>query len=93
VLTDPAARPQTVFVPALRLQPGDVEAQLVLRQVDDQLVLPVYSSLERLLAGCGSQSAWVSIRADVLDQLLPQLGDPVVLLDVPLAPQDRETGL
>lgn len=88
-LTDVTSRPETVYLPSLRVADGDAEAQLVLRQVGDQLVLPAYSSLERLLSGCGADAAWVAVRVTVLDELLPGLGNPTVLLDVPLAQQDR----
>ena len=80
-LTEAAPAP-TVLVPSLRVQPGDDEARLVLRQVDpDTLVLPAYSSLDALVRCCGEDQAWVALPGEVADQVAAQAGARAVVLD------------
>jgi hypothetical protein len=78
-----------VYVPTLRVRAGDAEVQLVLRQVEDDLIVVLaYSSLPALVAGCGPHQPWATLRSEVLDALLPELGATAVLLDVPLPEAD-----
>lgn len=81
--------PVHVYVPTAPIAPGDAEVQLVLRQLDDDVLLLAYSSVEQLVAGCGPHQPWASLRSALVDELLPQLGATAVLLDVPLPEEDR----
>ena len=88
-----ADKPSLVYVPALRVSAGDDEVQLVLRRVEDDLVVVLaYSSLAALVDGCGPHQPWASMRSDVLEGLLDSLGATAVLLDVPLPESDRVPG-
>ena len=87
-LTD-AVPPEHVYVPTGPQFAGDTEVHLVLRQLDDELVLLTYSSVEELVAGCGPHQPWASLRSDLVGDLLPQMGATAVLLDVPLPEEDR----
>ena len=83
------APPATVLVPTLPVAAGDREVSVVLRQVEPGLVvLLAYSSLARLVAGCGPRQPWVSVRAEVVDELASSAGATAVLLDVALPEQD-----
>ena len=74
--------PLTVFVPSLRVAPGDEQASVVLRQVAaETLVLPAYTSLDALVRCCGEQQPWVALPADVADALAEQAGAEAVVLD------------
>lgn len=78
------ALPPTVFVPSERVRPGDTEASLVLRAVDDALLLLVYSSVGALVDALGPDQPWVALAADVADDLAVRLGVAAVLLDADL---------
>ena len=62
--------PPTVFVPSRRVSIGDGEVSLEFRQLaDGRTAMLAFSSLERLIVGCGRSQPWVSIRADRLPEL------------------------
>ena len=74
--------PETVWVPSARVQPGDEDVQLVLRQVaPDLVVLPAYSSLEELVRCCGDDQPWVALPGKVADAVTTQVGAQAVVLD------------
>lgn len=78
-----AAFPPTVFVPSARVRPGDAELSLELRTLaDGRTALLAYSTLDRLVDGCGPAQPWVSIRADRLGELREHFD--VVLVDAEL---------
>ncbi|HEX5495963.1 MAG TPA: SAV_915 family protein [Mycobacteriales bacterium] len=75
--------PPTVFVPSRRMSAGDREVSLELRSLaDGRTAMLAYSSLDRLVTGCGEAQPWVSIRADRLGELREHFD--LVLVDVDL---------
>lgn len=77
------AFPPTVFVPSARVRPGDAELSLELRTLaDGRTALLAYSTLDRLVDGCGPAQPWASIRADRLSELREHFD--VVLVDAEL---------
>lgn len=87
----PANLPPMVYVPSQRVVEGDAEAQLELRYlVDGRLAAPVYSTLERLVEGCGEDQPWVLLPVRILEQCREELGIEAVVLDATL-PLDVET--
>jgi hypothetical protein len=88
-MTEPLSLPATVFVPSERVRPGDTEANLVLRNVDDALVMLVYSSTGALVQALGADQPWVALPADVADDLAVKLGVAAILLDADLTGPDR----
>ncbi|HEY9472829.1 MAG TPA: SAV_915 family protein [Mycobacteriales bacterium] len=75
--------PPTVFVPSRRVSAGDGNVSLEFRQLaDGRTAMLAFSSLERLIAGCGRSQPWVSIRADRLPELREHFD--LVLVDTEL---------
>jgi hypothetical protein len=71
-----------VFSPCQAVSPGDCDVQLLLLQDSaEQLLLPAWSSLDRLVQACGDQQPWVSLRLGDLDDLRARTGAVAVLLD------------
>ena len=83
--------PATVFVPSERVRPGDTEASLVLRNIDDALLMLVYSSIGKLVGALGPDQPWVALPADVADDVAERLGVAAVVLDADLAPDSGES--
>ena len=82
--------PATVWVPSARVQAGDEDVQLVLRQVEDgPLVLPAYSSLHELVRCCGEDQPWVALPGEVAGAVSAEVGARGVVLD---AVFDEPTG-
>ncbi len=76
------AAPEVVYVPSRPVRPGDEEAQLELRRAEGGgVVLLAYSSPEVLVHALGPEQAWVALRAETVDGLVPGLGVTAVLLD------------
>lgn len=76
--------PPTVLLPSERVQEGDAEARIVLRQVGDELVVTAYSSLSTLVRCCGEEQPWVAMPAGDVELLKQSVGAIVVLLDLPV---------
>jgi hypothetical protein len=53
----------------------------VLRNVDDSLVMLVYSSMNALVHSLGPDRPWVALRADTADAIAEQLSVAAILLD------------
>jgi hypothetical protein len=71
-----------VFSPCQAVSPGDGEVHLLLLQDSaEQLLLPAWSSLDRLVQACGEQQPWVSLRLCDLDGVRVSTGAVAVLLD------------
>lgn len=80
-----------LFVPSGRASPHDQELQLELRHTtENALALVTYTSLERLVEGCGNQQAWISVPEAEVQQLAEQVGAQVILQDVPLPDDQRQ---
>ena len=77
--------PAQVYVPA-RLGGASGGPMLDVRELTGdsygRLVLPVYSSMERLIACCGSDQPWMLLPADRLPELARGGGFDVVVVDV-----------
>lgn len=85
---------ELVFVPTEPVQPGAGQAQLQLRQMEDgRKALLAYTSLALLVAGCGSQQAWIAAPIDELENLQLLTGFDVVALNVDLPGDMRVTGV
>lgn len=84
--------PTVLYLPTATPARGE-ELAFVLRDLEDgRRALLVYSSLERLVAGCGDEQPWISIRAEALPEF-ESLAEPDVLLwDAVLAPEIRQYG-
>ncbi len=81
-----------VFVASQRFRRGDPEATLELRHTEDgRLAVLAFSSLERLVEGCGEAQPWIAFPHEHLDELVRVSGADVVLWDVALAPEQRHS--
>ena len=83
--------PPTVFLPAVTSTPGPDGHQVVLRSIDDVLVVVAYSSLEALVRSCGEDQPWVAMRAEDVDDLREEWAAAAVLLDPVLTPDEPES--
>ncbi|WP_158885019.1 SAV_915 family protein [Amycolatopsis anabasis] len=84
--------PTVLYLPTAAPVTGD-EVAFVLRDLDDgSRALLVYSSLERLVEGCGDEQPWLSIRAETLSEFQYLAEADVVLWDPVLAPAIRQYG-
>lgn len=80
---------EVVFVPADVANTSNT-AQLQLRHMEDgRLAILAYTSLELLVAGCGSAQPWVAVPVGELETLKPMAGFDVIALDVDLPPDWR----
>ncbi|MHA6802802.1 SAV_915 family protein [Salinifilum ghardaiensis] len=80
-----------VYVPSQPMAAEDHEAQLELRRTSEgALALVTYTSLERLVEGCGNQQAWISVPESELRQLAEQVDAQVILQDVPLPDEQHQ---
>ncbi len=81
------APPAVALLPCQRVRPGDVEAQVQLREVDSELIVTAYSSVAALVRCCGPDQPWVALAATDVEQLRTSTGATAVLLDLPLTAQ------
>lgn len=82
----------TVVVP-LRGLPHDDEAVCELRRlVDDRLALPVYASVEELVARCGGAQPWMAVPTRRLPELLAATGADGVVEGLELPADLRHRG-
>ena len=80
------------YVPSQRLRPGDTEATLELRNTEDgRVAMLAYSTLERLVEGCGESQPWVAVPMDRVQNLQELSGADVTLWDVPVPDEVRHT--
>lgn len=76
-----------VFAPCAAVAADDQQVQLLLLQsLPDVLLLPAWSSLDRLIAACGEHQPWVSVELERIDAVRADAGAVAVLLD-PLPPE------
>ncbi|HEU5026449.1 MAG TPA: SAV_915 family protein [Spirillospora sp.] len=89
-----AAWTKVVYVPSRRFQQGDAMAEFALSRFEDgRRVLPMYSSLELLVAGCGEDQPWVAVQLrapEGVEELAELAGADVVLWDVDFTQMDGE---
>ncbi|MFC5061944.1 SAV_915 family protein [Actinomycetospora atypica] len=79
----------TVVVPLHEL-PRDDEAVCELRRsTDGQLALPVYDTVEDLVACCGRAQPWMAVRTDRVAELADATGADLVVPGLELPPELR----
>lgn len=81
---------QPVFIPTADMPDEQGEAEIQLRRTDqDELALPVFTSVANLVACCGEGQAWVVFRAETLPELVAATGATGIAQDQELP---QETG-
>ncbi|MDL5159821.1 SAV_915 family protein [Actinomycetospora termitidis] len=81
---------ETVVVVPLHALPHDDEAVCELRLLtDDRLALPVYASVEELVACCGGEQPWMTVLADRVPELRDATGADVVVEGLQLPAEAR----
>ncbi len=82
-----------VFVPTNPVTPGDVQAQVQLRHMQDgRTALLAYSSKDLLVAGCGPEQGWIAVPSEQLVGLQQLVGFDVVAVDVDVPEEWRVAG-
>ncbi|MGW0890461.1 SAV_915 family protein [Saccharopolyspora sp. NPDC002578] len=86
---DPGGQPVRsnvpVFVPTGSEPDEDGHAEIQLRRTDeDELALPVFTSVEMLVTCCGEDQPWVAFSAESLPDLLAATGADGIAQDVEL---------
>ena len=82
---------QQAFIPSLPVEADDTHAQVELRPTEQgKLALLCYESLELLLAACGNQQAWISVRRGQVDDVLEYTDADVVLWNASLPDEVRK---
>ncbi|GAA4854611.1 SAV_915 family protein [Saccharopolyspora rosea] len=95
---DPADWPAEVYVPCEPItsvdpqQPHQQVRVELRRTTDGALALLTYTSLERLVEGCGQQQAWISVPGNAVRKLAEDTEAEVILQDVPLPESELQTG-
>lgn len=84
--------PPLVYLPAHQV-PNGGEAEIELRRlVDGRLAAVAFTTLERLVQGCGAAQPWVLLPTAVLEQYRERWGIEAVTLDTELPPEERRDG-
>ncbi|RZS36979.1 type III secretion system (T3SS) SseB-like protein [Herbihabitans rhizosphaerae] len=84
--------PDQLFTPTATAVAGD-DVTLVLRELEDgRRAMLVYTSLEKLVAGCGDEQPWMAFRAEALHTLQHTAGASDVYWDALLDPAVRQYG-
>ncbi|WP_169336092.1 SAV_915 family protein [Actinopolyspora halophila] len=80
---EPSPSPEVVYLPCQRvMHSGEHSSTVELRRTDhDELALPVFTSLERLVACCGGNQAWVSVESSSIDDIVARSGADAVAVD------------
>lgn len=90
VISDP---PERVYLPAHRVPPDAGEVELELRRLEDgQPALPAFSSLSRLVSGCGGAQPWVLVPTEQLTAVREATGADLLLLVARRAPSLTSVG-
>lgn len=80
----------SVFIPSEPMKPDDEQANVELRETTEgALALVSFTSLDRLVEGCGEHQAWISVPRAEVQRLAEQVGAQVILQDVPLPHEQR----
>jgi hypothetical protein len=79
-----------VYVPSDRADGGvKPETKIHLRYLEDgQLVLPVFSSLDQLIADCGEGQPWIAVAAERVEEFRQVVGADVAVLDPVIPAED-----
>lgn len=79
----PMDLPPYVYVPCSPFNAGDTDLSVDLRSTKaGQIVLLVYSALDRLVDNCGPEQPWTVLPATELEQIRVATGFELILLDV-----------
>lgn len=83
-----------VYLPvAAPMGEGQQNATVQLRHTDaGELALPVFSSLDTLVANCGEDQAWISVTTAALDDIVAQSGAYSVAVDAPMPDSEQGAG-
>lgn len=81
---EPDDLPEVLYLPC-RPRAADEELTLELRPLEDgRLAMLVFTSLDRLVDGCGEAQPWVAVESPSIDLMLTHCDANVVLLDTVL---------
>jgi hypothetical protein len=86
----PVRLPEQVYVPVAEADLDSDETRFEWRRAaDGELVAPVYSSLASLIHCCGDYQPWLLLPAQRLMALQREFGIDRIVLDLPLAEDER----
>ncbi|QGK69144.1 hypothetical protein GIY23_05980 [Allosaccharopolyspora coralli] len=75
----------TVLVPTAEFSSVGDEAEIQFRRTDTgQLALPIYTSVESLVACCGEEQPWLAVTLDSLPEIVSTAGADGIVQDLPL---------
>lgn len=84
------AEPTVLLLPSVPGGGEDGRPALALKPLDDgRLALPLYTSLDRLVAGCGDRQPWVAVIDSEVEQLFQNSGADVAIVDAELSEDVR----
>ncbi|MGI8309661.1 SAV_915 family protein [Saccharopolyspora hattusasensis] len=84
--------PATVYLPTERVNKGDKDVTLELRDTaDGDRALLAFTSVKRLVDGCGDGQPWVAVQGEQVADIKSRSGADVVLWDAALPPEERRT--
>lgn len=73
------------YVPCSPVESGAEQVQLEMREREDgSTALLAYTSLERLVAGCGKEQPWVAVHSGEIEDIQQQANFDLVAFDVEL---------
>jgi len=74
--------PPVVYVPSQQMEQGETELNLELRYLTGgEIAVPAYTSLDRLVAACGSAQPWALLRSEQVWELRDNGTVDVIALD------------
>ncbi|WP_092531534.1 SAV_915 family protein [Amycolatopsis arida] len=84
--------PTVLYTPTAAPLRG-AEAALVLRELaDGRRAMLVFTSLDRLVDGCGDEQPWLALRAEAIEEFRYLAQADTVLWDALIDPADRQYG-
>ncbi|WP_215548293.1 SAV_915 family protein [Amycolatopsis sp. CA-230715] len=84
------AEPTVFFLPSVPGRGDDGRPALALKPLDDgRLALPLYTALDRLVAGCGDRQPWVAVLESKVEQVFRDSGADVAIVDAELSDDAR----
>ncbi|MGW3470204.1 SAV_915 family protein [Saccharopolyspora sp. NPDC000995] len=84
--------PATVYLPAERVNKGDKDVTLELRDTaDGHRALLAFTSMKQLVDGCGDGQPWVAVQGEQVEDIKSRSGADVVVWDAALPPEERRT--
>lgn len=78
------------YVPCSPVESGAEQVQLEMRERDDgSTALLAYTTMERLVAGCGGQQPWIAVRPEEIELIQQQANFDLIAFDVELPTEMR----